>query len=108
MDAGAWLTLVSIVSGVGLAIVGGFVRWLFRQIDEHQRDKETQRTEYEARLKDQRQSYEAKLDLAERALETKQETVDELRRQVDRYQITAEIQDRFFKQIPPPPPSGER
>lgn len=107
MDAGAWLALVSIISGVVLAIVGGFVRRLFTEIDEHKRDKATQRAEYEARLKDQRQSYEAKLELAERALDTKQETVDELRRQVDRYQITAEIQDRFFKQIPPPP-SGER
>ncbi len=97
MDAGAWLTLVSIVSGIVLAVVTGVIRMLVKQIDELKHDKETQRI-----------AYDAKLDLAERALETKQETVDELRRQVDRYQITAEIQDRFFKQIPPPPSSGER
>ena len=97
MDAGAWLTLVSIVSGIVLAVITGVIRMLVKQIDELKREKEVQRS-----------TYDAKLDLAERALETKQETVDELRRQVDRYQITAEIQDRFFKQIPPPPPSGER
>lgn len=97
MSAGEWLTLVSIVSGIILAVVSGVIRWLVKQVDEHKREKDTQRI-----------SYEAKLELAERALETKQETVDELRRQVDRYQITAEIQDRFFKQIPPPPSSGDR
>jgi flagellar biosynthesis chaperone FliJ len=85
MDAGAWLTLVSIVVGLATLVVGGYIRQLHKQVDDR----------------------DHKLELAEKALEAKSETVDELRRQVDRYQITAEIQDRFFKQIPPAP-SGER
>lgn len=87
VDAGAWLTLVSIITGLASLVISGYIRNLHKQIDGHQH----------------------KLELAERLLDTKQETVDDLRRQVDRLQITAEIQDRFFKQIPPPPPmSGER
>lgn len=87
VDASAWLTLVSIITGLASLVIGGYIRNLHKQIDGHQH----------------------KLELAEQLLDAKQETVDDLRRQVDRLQITAEIQDRFFKQIPPPPPgSGER
>lgn len=86
MDAGAWLTLVSIVSVLAIAVFGGILRLVFKQIDDVKRER----------------------DIAERALEAKSETVAELRRQVDRYQITAEIQDRFFKQLPPPTSPGNR
>ncbi len=87
VDASAWLTLVSIIATLASLVIGGYIRNLHKQIDSHQHKRE----------------------LAEQALDAKQETVDDLRRQVDRLAITAEIQDRFFKQIPPPPPgSGER
>lgn len=98
MSAGEWLTVVSIVSALAVTIVGGVIRWLVNQNAELRREKETQRL-----------AYETKLEIAERALETKSEIVDELRRQVDRLTITAEIQDKLFKQLPSPPPrSGER
>lgn len=91
VDAGNWLTLVSILSVVGIAVFGGILRLMIKQIDEVKRERDNLRA-----------SYEAKLEIAEHAVEAKSETVAELRRQVDRYQITAEIQDKFFKQLPPP------
>lgn len=42
------------------------------------------------------------IKLLEQAADTKDETIAELRSQRDRLQITAEIQDRFFRQLPPP------
>ena len=96
MDAGAWLTLVSIVSVLAIAIFGGILRLVLKQVD----DVRVERDKAGA-------AYEAKLRITEQALEAKSETVAELRRQVDRYQITAEIQDKFFKQLPPAK-SGDR
>lgn len=97
MNAGDWLTLVSIVSVLGIAIFGGILRLMVKQIDDVKHERDTLRT-----------GYEAKLEIAEHALEAKSETIAELRRQVDRFQITAEIQDKFFKQLPPASGSGER
>lgn len=105
MSPGEWIAAVSVLAAVVVAVVGGVIRWQANQITEAKRERDDARRERDT----QRASYEAKLEIAEQALETKSETVDELRRQVDRYLITAEIQDRFFKQIPPPPStSGER
>lgn len=105
MDSGAWLTLLGIFVAVAVPVTAGILRWLVKQIDEARRERDAAVLRGEA----QRERFEVKLELAEKALEAKSETVDELRRQVDRFLITAEIQDRFFKQIPPPPPtSGER
>lgn len=95
VDAGNWLTLVSILSVTGIAIFGGILRMMVKQIDDVKRERDNLRT-----------VYEAKLEIAEHAVETKSETIAELRRQVDRLSITAEIQDRFFKQLPAPPPSS--
>jgi hypothetical protein len=96
--------LLGIVVAIAVPVVGGILRWLVKQIDQARSERDVA----EAKADAQRERYDAKLALAEKALETKSETVDELRRQVDRYLITAEIQDRFFKQIPPPASSGER
>lgn len=85
VDAGAWLTLVSIIVGLATLVTGGYIRTLHSQL----------------------QARDHKLEIAEHALDAKQETVDDLRRQVARLEITADIQDRFFKTIPPPS-SGER
>jgi len=38
--------------------------------------------------------------VAEALAEARQETIEELRRQKDRLEITAQIQDRFFSQLP--------
>lgn len=89
MEPGAVIALV--VGGLGLIAlpVGGLVRYLLAQI---------------GRL-------ETKLDLAVRTAETKQETIDEQRRQLDKLEITAEITHRFLDQLPkqlPPKPSGDR
>lgn len=49
-----------------------------------------------------------KLEYAEQTIETRQETIAELRRQLDRLVITAEIQERFFSGLPrtTPPQRG--
>lgn len=89
MDPGAVIALV--VGGLGLIAlpIGGVIRYLQGQI---------------TRL-------ETKLDLAVRTVETKQETIDEQRRQIDKLEITAEIQHRFLDQLPkqlPPRAPGDR
>jgi hypothetical protein len=78
MDPGAVIALV--VGGLGLIAlpVGGVIRYLLGQI-----------TRLETRV-------ETTLKIAD----AKQETVDELRRQVDKLEITAVIQDRLFGRLP--------
>lgn len=71
MAAGEILTLVSIVSVILLTIVGGIIRHLL-----------------------------GKLAVAEALVDAKQETIEELRRQNDRLEITAQIQDKFFSALP--------
>lgn len=88
MDAGAIIALASVIIVVEIAVFGGIIRYLLTKIEKQ----------------------EAKWDLADRTLDAKQETINELRRQLDKLEITAEIQHRFLDQLPKqlPPPSGDR
>lgn len=89
MEPGAIVALV--FGGLGLIAlpVGGVIRYLINQI---------------ARL-------ETKVELALQIADAKQETIDDLRRQVDKLEITAVIQDRLLgrlpQQLPPQSPSGD-
>jgi uncharacterized membrane protein YhiD involved in acid resistance len=91
MDAGAIIALISVVATLLTVILGGIIRYLVNKIER------------------QENKFEAKLELAERTADAKQETIDELRRQVDRLEITAVIQDRLLGRLPQqlPPPSGD-
>lgn len=89
MEPGAVVALV--IGGLGLIAlpVGGVIRYLLNQI---------------TRL-------ETKLELSDRTVEAKQETILEQRRQLDKLEITAKIQERFLvqlpQQLPPRSPSGD-
>lgn len=81
-----------------LTIGGGsiaFVRSRFNR-------KDTEREKLETRLQARIDQLERENKLLEQAVDTKDETILDLRSQRDRLQITAEIQDRFFNQLPPP------
>jgi hypothetical protein len=47
-----------------------------------------------------------RLSIADALVDTKQETIEEQRRQLSEYKITAQIQDRFFSQLPRAPDPG--
>ncbi len=71
MDAGA---LIALILGV-VAIIGGIVGWIIRYLL-------------------------TRVNVAEALAEARQETIDRQARQIDRLEITAQIQDRFFSQLP--------
>jgi hypothetical protein len=77
MNASAWLTVVGIVVALAVPVVGGIIRRIL-----------------------------SRLDVAEALVASKQGTIDTLQRQVDRLEITAQIQDRFFSSLPRTPDPG--
>lgn len=91
MDPGAVVALASVIVMVLIAVFGGIIRHLIAKID---------------RIEGK---YETKLDIALRTIDAKDETINELRRQVSKFEITAEIQHRFLDQLPKQlPPTGDR
>lgn len=100
MDPGAIIALAGLVVTVLIAVFGGVIRHLISKVER-----------LESESKADREKFETKLDLADRTVDAKQDTINELRRQLDKLEITAEIQHRFLDQLPkqlPPSPSGER
>lgn len=77
MTASAWLTVVGIVVALAVPVVGGIIRRIL-----------------------------SRLDVAEALVASKQQTIDTLQRQIDRLEITAQIQDRFFSSLPRTPDPG--
>lgn len=73
MDDSAIIALISVVASLLTVILGGIIRHLL-----------------------------TKLAAAESLLGSKNETISELRRQVDRLEITAQIQDRVLGALPRP------
>lgn len=71
MDAGAVIALLSAVLAIVLSISGGVIKYLL-----------------------------GRLSVAESLDDARQETIAELRRQKERLEVTALIQDRFFSQLP--------
>ncbi len=99
MDAGAIIALAAVIVTVLGLVFGGIIRYLVGKVD---------RLEAEAKVLADR--YETKLDLAERTVDAKQETIEELRRQVSKLEITTEISNRLMDQLPKhlPPISGDK
>jgi hypothetical protein len=77
MNASAWLTAVGIFVAVAGPAAGGIIRRLL-----------------------------TRLDVAEALVASKQQTIDTLERQIDRLEITAQIQDKFFSSLPRTPDPG--
>lgn len=82
LNAGVSVAIAGLVVTVLIAVFGGIIKHLLDRA-----------AKYEAR-------YEALAESSERTLDAKQETIEELRRQVSRLEITAELQDKFFGQLP--------
>lgn len=79
MDGGLLGSLVT----VGAGAIGAPIWWAFRRLF-------------------------TKIDLLEKTLEAKNESIQLLREQVSEQRITAQLQDRFFSQLPPKQkPSGD-
>jgi len=86
MDPGAVIALISIVAAVLLAVVGGVIKYLLGQVTEAKQKQE----------------------LAEKTADVKQETIEELRRQVSEQRIVAQLQEKFFSSLPRTPAPGTR
>jgi hypothetical protein len=86
MDGGQVIALISVVATVVLAVLGGVFKYLLGRI----RDLTTS------------------LEVAGKTIENKSETITVLQRQVDKYEITADLQEKFFGSLPPRKPSGDR
>jgi hypothetical protein len=71
VDAGALIALILGVVAIVGAPIGFFIRYLLNRVQ-----------------------------IAEALAETRQETIDRQARQIDRLEITAQIQDKFFSQLP--------
>lgn len=101
MGAGEIIALASLIVTVILVVGGALLRSRDNQIAELRREREAQQ-----------RAYETKLDFADRTIDTMRETNAELRRQLDRQTITAEITERFLgglpRQVPPTTGSGDR
>lgn len=89
MDAGAIIALAALVVTILIAVFGAIIRWLAGQVAEQKRLNESQRVEYTARL-----------NVAEQTADARRETIVELKRQLDKLEITAEIQNRLLNQLP--------
>lgn len=72
VDASSIIALISVTATLLTAVLGGTVKYLL-----------------------------GKLTVAEALVDAKQETIEELRRQLSEHRITAQIQDKFFSRLPP-------
>lgn len=87
MDASAIVALAGVVVMVLSTVFGGVIRYLLGRIRE----------------------LTQKVDLLTRTVDAKEEIIAVQNRQIDKYEITAEIQKRFFDQLPRQlPPSGDK
>lgn len=78
MDAGNWVTVLGIALGAVLTISGWVVSHLL-----------------------------GRLTTADALVDTKQQTIDELKRQIMKLEVTAELTDKFLTTLPKGSPPGE-
>ena len=79
MDANAVISLVSVIAAVLLAIGGGTIKHLLAKVA----------------------AAESKTTVAVALADSKQALIEDLRRQVQRLEITADITDKFMSRLPP-------
>ena len=95
-DPGAVIALAALIFTVISTIFAFTVRAYVARISELNRENELLR---------------ARNEVIQRTLDAKQETINEQHRQLDRLMITAEIQERFFRQMSqriPPSRTGDQ
>jgi len=107
MDSGVIVALI----GVGSTAVGGVTAWVRSRFKARETALENAHKERETALRTAHEKAEALLQaridqlqgenkLLEQAVDTKGETIADLRSQRDRLQVSAEITDRFYRQLP--------
>jgi len=103
MDSGVIVALI----GVGSTAVGGVTAWVRSRFKARETTFEKQelalKTTYEkaeARLQSRIDQLQSENKLLEQALDTKDDTIADMRSQRDRLQVSAEITDRFYRQLP--------
>jgi predicted RNase H-like nuclease (RuvC/YqgF family) len=92
MDPGVIVALI----GVGSTAAGGVVAWVRSRFKARETVYEKSETQLQARI----DQLEREIKLLEQAADLKDETLADLRSQRDRLQISAEITDRFYRQLP--------
>lgn len=94
---GAW---IGAGSATTIAVVGGTVRWAATRIANlkaaHQADDARRDAEHGEKVKE----LNRKIEQLEQAADRQEDVIVELRSQRDRLMVTAEIQDKFFNQLP--------
>lgn len=101
MDPGVLGAWIGAGSTVTIAAVGGTLRWATSRIANlkaaHQADNARREAEHGEKLKE----LNRKIEQLEHAADRQDDVIVELRSQRDRLMVTAEIQDKFFNQLPP-------
>lgn len=94
---GAW---IGAGSAAAIAVVGGSIRWALTRVSNikaaHQAEDAKRDLEHEAKVKE----LTRKIEQLEQAADRQEDVIVELRSQRDRLMVTAEIQDKFFNQLP--------
>jgi hypothetical protein len=98
MDPGVEAAIITGCITFVVAGGGGTLGWVRSRF----KARDTEHEKAEARLQARIDQLEREIKLLETAADTKDETIADLRSQRDRLVITAEIQDRFFRQLSPP------
>jgi hypothetical protein len=101
MDPGVVGAWIGAGSATTIAAVGGTVRWAMNRVANlktaHQAEDAKREADHEAKLKESTR----KIEQLEQAADRQEDVIAELRSQRDRLMVTAEIQDKFFNQLPP-------
>lgn len=101
MDPGVLGAWIGVGGTVAVAAVGGTIRLAVKRVANlkaaHQAEDAKRETEHENKVKE----LTRKIEQLEQAADRQEDVIVDLRSQRDRLMVTAEIQDRFFNQLPP-------
>lgn len=100
MNASVVVALAGVIVTVLIAVFGGIIGHLVGRVNKLQDARDVDRKSLQDARDSDRREHEARVAILEQALDAKQETIEELRRQNQRLTITAELQDKFFGGLP--------
>jgi uncharacterized coiled-coil protein SlyX len=92
--------VVAALIGAGVAILGGGFKTAQVVIKSKFTELRAEGETKIAELRSKSAGQERHIEILEKSLDTKDETITELRRQNDRLMITAELQDKLFSELP--------
>ncbi|MGW3992346.1 hypothetical protein ACWEF6_02550 [Amycolatopsis sp. NPDC004772] len=88
--------IAALISG-GITVSGGGIAWIRSRL----KAKDTAKEKAETRLQSEIDRLQREMKLLEQAADLKDEAIADLKAQLNRLEITAELQERFFGQLPP-------